>query len=49
MATFPYRNRMPQQIIDIFERHSFIWGGKWYHYDTTHFEYRAELLGMRGR
>jgi hypothetical protein len=45
----PYRNRMPQQIVDIFERHGFIWGGKWYHYDTMHFEYRPELLGMRGR
>lgn len=40
----PYRSRMPQQIIDIFERHGFIWGGKWYHYDTMHFEYRPELL-----
>ncbi len=43
-----YHNRMPQQIVDIFERHGFIWGGKWYHYDTMHFEYRPELLGMRG-
>jgi hypothetical protein len=40
-----YKNRMPQQIVDIFERHGFIWGGKWYHYDTMHFEYRPELLG----
>ncbi len=44
----PYRNRMPQEIVDIFERHGFIWGGKWYHYDTMHFEYRPELLGLRG-
>jgi hypothetical protein len=43
--TIPYKNRMPQQIVDIFERHGFIWGGKWYHYDTMHFEYRPELLG----
>lgn len=43
-----YRNRMPQPIVDIFERHGFIWGGRWYHYDTMHFEYRPELLGMRG-
>jgi len=27
---------MPQEIVDIFERHGFIWGGKWYHYDTMH-------------
>ena len=39
-----YRNRMPQEIVDIFEKHGFIWGGKWYHYDTMHFEYRPELL-----
>jgi hypothetical protein len=44
----PYRNRMPLEIVDIFERHGFIWGGKWYHYDTMHFEYRPELLGLRG-
>ena len=39
-----YRNRMPEQIVAIFEKHGFIWGGKWYHYDTMHFEYRPELL-----
>jgi len=44
-----YRNRMPQQIVSIFERHGFIRGGNWYHYDTMHFEYRPELLGMHGR
>jgi hypothetical protein len=43
-AAIPYRNRMPREIVDIFERHGFIWGGKWYHYDTMHFEYRPELL-----
>ena len=32
-------------IVDVFERNGFIWGGKWYHYDTMHFEYRPELLG----
>ena len=42
--TIPYRNRMPREIVDIFERHGFIWGGRWYHYDTMHFEYRPELL-----
>jgi peptidoglycan L-alanyl-D-glutamate endopeptidase CwlK len=39
-----YRNRIPLEIVQIFERHGFIWGGKWYHYDTMHFEYRPELL-----
>jgi hypothetical protein len=40
----PYRNRIPYEIVEIFERHGFIWGGKWAHYDTMHFEYRPELL-----
>jgi len=39
-----YKNSIPQRIVDIFEKHGFIWGGKWYHYDTMHFEYRPELL-----
>ena len=39
-----YKNRIPQTIVDIFEKNGFIWGGKWYHYDTMHFEYRPELL-----
>jgi hypothetical protein len=37
-------NTIPDEIIDIFERHGFIWGGKWSHYDTMHFEYRPELI-----
>jgi hypothetical protein len=44
---YPYRNRIPEEIVAIFERHGFIWGGKWYHYDTMHFEYRPELLPAR--
>jgi peptidoglycan L-alanyl-D-glutamate endopeptidase CwlK len=39
-----YVNRIPWEIVAIFEKHGFIWGGKWYHYDTMHFEYRPELL-----
>lgn len=39
-----YRNRIPNEIVEIFERHGFIWGGKWGHFDTMHFEYRPELL-----
>lgn len=39
-----YKNQMPKEIVEIFEKHGFIWGGKWYHYDTLHFEYRPELL-----
>jgi D-alanyl-D-alanine carboxypeptidase-like protein len=39
-----YKDQIPWEIIRIFESHGFIWGGKWYHYDTMHFEYRPELL-----
>jgi hypothetical protein len=39
-----YRNKIPLEIVRIFEAHGFIWGGKWWHYDTMHFEYRPELL-----
>ena len=39
-----YENRVPEKIVDIFERHGFIWGGRWYHYDTMHFEFRPEFL-----
>ena len=39
-----YANRIPRQIVDIFQKHGFIWGGAWYHFDTMHFEFRPELL-----
>ena len=39
-----YKNRLPLGLIALFEQEGFIWGGKWYHYDTMHFEYRPELL-----
>ncbi len=42
-----YRNEIPPEIVDIFEKHGFIWGGRWYHYDTMHFEYRPELFETR--
>ena len=38
-----YKNRIPMQIVEIFEKYGFVWGGRWYHYDTMHFEYRPEL------
>lgn len=38
-----YKNRMPMKLVEIFEKYGFIWGGRWYHYDTMHFEYRPEL------
>lgn len=41
---YNYRNQIPQKIVEIFEKYGFIWGGRWYHYDTMHFEYRPELF-----
>jgi hypothetical protein len=41
---YPFRNAIPAEIVAVFEKHGFIWGGKWYHYDTMHFEYRPEIL-----
>ncbi len=35
---------VPWRLVEIFERHGFIWGGKWHHFDTMHFEYRPEFL-----
>lgn len=39
-----FHNKIPLKLVKIFEKHGFIWGGRWYHYDTMHFEYRPELL-----
>lgn len=41
---FSWRNRVPGAIGEIFERHGFIWGAKWFHVDSMHFEYRPELV-----
>lgn len=35
---------VPHEIVEIFERHGFIWGGNWYHVNSIHFEYRPELI-----
>ncbi|HPW41284.1 MAG TPA: M15 family metallopeptidase [Bacillota bacterium] len=34
----------PNEIVELFERNNFIWGGKWGHFDILHFEYRPEIL-----
>ena len=34
----------PDAVVEIFERHGFVWGGKWAHFDNIHFEYRPEIL-----
>ena len=38
----------PKAVVDIFEQHGFVWGGKWVLWDTIHFEYRPELLILQG-
>jgi hypothetical protein len=37
---------VPGAIGEIFERHGFIWGAKWFHVDSMHFEYRPELIAL---
>ena len=44
---YAYRNRIPWEIVEAFERHGFIWGGKWHHFDTMHFEYRPEIIAAQ--
>lgn len=43
-APLKWQNQVPQALVDAFEAEGFIWGGRWFHYDTMHFEYRPELL-----
>lgn len=43
-ASITYANRIPKEIIRIFEKHGFISGARWYHFDTMHFEFRPDLL-----
>ena len=43
-ASITYANRIPKEIIQIFEKHGFISGARWYHFDTMHFEFRPDLL-----
>ncbi|MTI46340.1 M15 family metallopeptidase [Sporosalibacterium faouarense] len=34
----------PVEIVNVFEKHNFVWGGKWSHFDILHFEYRPEII-----
>ena len=43
-AQLHWRNRVPPEVVEAFEAEGFAWGGRWYHYDTMHFEYRPELF-----
>jgi hypothetical protein len=42
-----YKNRIPIEIVKAFEKHGFIWGGNWRHFDGMHFEYRPEFLALK--
>ena len=48
--SLPYEKRFmpPDSFVRAFEEHGFIWGGKWFFFDTIHFEYRPELLILNG-
>lgn len=32
------------ELVTIFEKNGFVWGGKWSHFDILHFEYRPEII-----
>jgi hypothetical protein len=38
------RQAFPLEIVEAFEHNGFVWGGKWFHFDLMHFEYRPELI-----
>jgi hypothetical protein len=39
-----WKNLIPASVVEAFEAEQFVWGGRWYHYDTMHFEYRPEFF-----
>ncbi|HEQ70975.1 MAG TPA: M15 family peptidase [Spirochaetia bacterium] len=48
--TLPLSRRLlpPASFIETFEKYGFVWGGKWFYFDTIHFEYRPEILLVSG-
>lgn len=34
----------PAEVVYVFEKYNFIWGGKWGHFDILHYEYRPEII-----
>jgi hypothetical protein len=48
MELLALQTSYPIEIIAAFEKQGFVWGGKWYHYDIMHFEYRPELVAKAG-
>lgn len=37
-------NAYPRELVHIFEKYGFVWGGKWGNFDIMHYEYRPELI-----
>ncbi len=37
----------PEALVKVFEDHGFVWGGRWFLFDTMHFEYRPELFLLK--
>lgn len=37
-------NIYPREIVEVFEKNNFIWGGKWSRFDILHYEYRPEVI-----
>jgi hypothetical protein len=37
-----------KDVVEVFEKNNFVWGGKWGHFDILHFEYRPEII-MKAR
>jgi len=46
---FDRRWMIPAAAVEAFERHGFVWGGKWLFFDTMHFEYRPDILLLAGQ
>ncbi|MCL1991668.1 MAG: M15 family metallopeptidase [Spirochaetes bacterium] len=45
---FDGRYHPPTEVIEAFELHGFVWGGKWLFFDTMHFEFRPEVMILNG-
>ncbi len=37
-------NSYPKELVRIFEKYGFVWGGKWGNFDIMHYEYRPEII-----
>lgn len=37
-------NSYPRELVRIFEKYGFVWGGKWGNFDIMHYEYRPEII-----